>query len=87
MLVLLMKGVYEVRHWVYLFFDPENGSDMFFRIVGWFSAEYMGLYFRRQKRSLENKFLILLFSLTTCQMYSILLVADVCVTLNTVCSD
>jgi hypothetical protein len=30
-----------------LFFETENGSDMFFRNVGLLSTDYMGLYFRR----------------------------------------
>jgi hypothetical protein len=30
-----------------LFFDPEDGSDMFFQNFGWLSTEYMALYPRR----------------------------------------
>jgi hypothetical protein len=30
-----------------VFFDPDGGGDMFFRNVGWFSAEYAVLYPRR----------------------------------------
>jgi hypothetical protein len=36
-----------------LFFNPEDGGDMFLRNVGWLSTEYMALYPRRQNPS-EN---------------------------------
>jgi hypothetical protein len=28
---------------------PEEGIDMFFRIIGWLSTDYMALYLRRKK--------------------------------------
>jgi hypothetical protein len=31
-----------------LFFDPEDGGDVFLRNVGWFSTGYTGLYPKRQ---------------------------------------
>jgi hypothetical protein len=31
-----------------LFFDPEDGGDMFLRIVGWLSTDYTTLYPKRQ---------------------------------------
>jgi hypothetical protein len=31
-----------------IFFDPEDGGDMFLRNVGWLSADYTTLYPRRQ---------------------------------------
>jgi hypothetical protein len=36
-----------------LFFNPEDGGDMFLQIVGWLSRDYMALYHRRQYSS-EN---------------------------------
>lgn len=65
MMVLLIEGVYEVRKWDCLFSDPENGGDMFFRIIGWFSTKYIQLYIRRQKPSFESYVLNSVFSLTT----------------------
>jgi hypothetical protein len=41
-----------------LFFDPEDGGDMFLRNVGWLSTDYMALYTRRQC-SPNKKFIIL----------------------------
>jgi hypothetical protein len=32
-----------------LFFEPEDGGDIFFRNVGWLSAVYKALYPKRQK--------------------------------------
>jgi hypothetical protein len=32
-----------------IFFDPEDGGDMFLRDVGWLSTDYMALYPRRKK--------------------------------------
>jgi hypothetical protein len=32
-----------------LFFDHEDGSDMFLRKVGWLSTDYTALYLRRQR--------------------------------------
>jgi hypothetical protein len=37
-----------------LFFDPEDGSDMFIRNVGWLSTDYTALYPRRQNSSREE---------------------------------
>jgi hypothetical protein len=34
-----------------LFFDPEDGNEMFFRKVGCLSTDYIGLYPRRQYAS------------------------------------
>jgi hypothetical protein len=30
-----------------LFFDPEDGGDIFFQNVGWLSTDYMALYPRK----------------------------------------
>jgi uncharacterized protein YbdZ (MbtH family) len=38
-----------------LFFDPEDGSDKFFRNVDQFSMHYTVLYPRRQKSSLWRR--------------------------------
>jgi hypothetical protein len=37
-----------------LFFDPEEGGDMFLRNVGGFSTEYTALYHRREYSSLPQ---------------------------------
>jgi hypothetical protein len=34
-----------------LFFNPEDGGEMFLRNAGWLSADYMTLYPRRQNSS------------------------------------
>jgi hypothetical protein len=34
-----------------LFFDPEDGGDMFFLNVSWLSTDYTALYPRRQNSS------------------------------------
>jgi hypothetical protein len=38
-----------------LFYDPEDGGDMFFRKVGWLSTGYAALYPRRQNSSTFSK--------------------------------
>jgi hypothetical protein len=58
---------------LFLFFDPEDRSDMFLRNVGWLLANSTGLYPRRQDCSLRQwvfgfpkmrDFLLILASLT-----------------------
>jgi hypothetical protein len=47
-----------------LFFDPEDGGDIFFRNVGWLSMDYTALYPRRKYSSRINLVLNVSFWLT-----------------------
>jgi hypothetical protein len=45
------KGVETSSFLLGLFFDPEDGGDMFLGKVGWFSTDYTDLYLRQQNSS------------------------------------
>jgi hypothetical protein len=49
-----------------LFFDPEDGGDMFLRNVSWLSTDYTALYLRRWYSSKTFKFINLLKSIFVC---------------------
>jgi hypothetical protein len=43
----LLATCFHVGFLLVLFFDPEDGGDMFLRNAGWLSTDYMALYPRR----------------------------------------
>jgi hypothetical protein len=43
----LLASCFHASFLRYLFFDPEDGGDMFLRNVGWHSTDYTALYPRR----------------------------------------
>jgi hypothetical protein len=47
----LFSYLLQARFVLGIFFDPEDGGDMFLRNVGWLSADYMALYHRRYNSS------------------------------------
>jgi hypothetical protein len=47
----LLATSFHARFLLALFFDPEDGGDMFLRNIGWLSRDYMVLYPRRQNSS------------------------------------
>jgi hypothetical protein len=49
--ILLLSACFHAGILLGLFFDHEYGSDMFLWNVGWFSTDYMALYFRRRYAS------------------------------------
>jgi hypothetical protein len=55
-----------------LFFDPENGGDMYLRNVGWLSADYTALFPRRQNSGNNITFQKPHYIYTKCNICSLL---------------